>query len=187
VSRTAVSDAGLLIAWLLDRPCGRPVEERGATAALTAVSGKVITADVHLRYPRELTQLEQRQLQALGITRGHERRATLRAGTVRAAAVTAVLLPHRIPDDARKILGIWLDGTTAPGRPRVPLGAALAGNGVRREPLEVVPTPGEQDDAGRPLVIRSSARLWLGAPIAVVTEQVYGEFLDAYPGPWPPQ
>ena len=89
-----------------------------------------------------------------------------------AAAVTAVLLPHRIPAAALQAIGT----DTA--------GAALAGLGVRREPLEVLPTPGQRDAGGKEQVIWSAARLWLGCPIAVVTELVYKEFLTAYPGPW---
>jgi hypothetical protein len=178
-----VSDAGMLIAWLLAAPRDRPVEDGGATAAFAAISGAEITAVMQSRGPRELTRREQQQLQALGATSGHERRGTLYAGTVQAAATTAVLLPHRIPAAVRQTLGIGPGGDALPER-GVPLGRALGGLGVRREPLEVVPTPGERDAGGNELVICSAARLWLGCPIAIVTERIYQKFLAAYPGPW---
>jgi hypothetical protein len=178
-----VSDAGALIARLLEAPRGRPVEDGGATAALAAISGTEITAVMASRGPCELTVREQQQLRAPGTVTGHERRGTLYAGSVPAAATTAVLLPHRIPATVLETLGIGPGGDAMPAG-GVPLGRALGGLGVRREPLGVAPTPGERDAFGNELVIYSAARLWLGSPIAVVTERVYGEFLAACPGPW---
>jgi hypothetical protein len=179
-----VNDIGNLIAWLLAAPRGHPVENCGATAAFAAISGTRITAVMQFRGLRELTQREQQQLQSLGATTGHERRGTLYAGSVRAAATTAVLLPHRIPAALLETLGIRPDGNAMPTPAGVPLGRALAGLRVSREPLEVVPTPGKRDACGNELVIRSAARLWLGCPIAIVTERVYREFLTTHPGPW---
>jgi hypothetical protein len=179
-----MSDVGVLIAWLLTAPRDCPVEDGGATAAFAAISGGGITAIMHWRGPRELTQREQQLLLTLGATTGHERRGTLYAGSVPAAATTAVLLPHRIPAVARRALGIGLGGDALPAARGVPLSRGLSGLGVRREPLEVVPTPGERDATGNEVVISSAARLWLGWPIAVVTELVYREFLAAHPGPW---
>jgi hypothetical protein len=180
-----VNDIGALMAWLLAAPRSRPVEQCGATAAFAAISGTDIAAVMHWRGTRELTAREQYLLQPLGATTGHERLGTLYAGPVRAAATTAILLPHRIPAAVREALGIGgrPAGTAAPD---VPLGRALDGLYVRREPLDVQPTPGQRDAAGREQVICSTARLWLGCyPIAIVTERVYREFLVAYPGPWP--
>jgi hypothetical protein len=178
-----VNDIGTLIAWLLEAPRGCPVEQGGATAAFAAISGDPVTAVMGSRGPRELTQREQQLLQAMGATIGHERRGVLYAGAVPAAAVTAVLLPHRIPAAALQAIGTDTAGA-ALADAGVPLGRALAGLGVRREPLEVLPTPGQRDAGGKEQVIWSAARLWLGCPIAVVTELVYKEFLTAYPGPW---
>jgi hypothetical protein len=179
-----VSDIGTLIAWLLAAPRHSPVEACGATAAFAAISGTEIAAVTHARGTRELTQREQQLLQALGATTGHERSGTLYAGNVPAAATTAILLPHRVPATVRATLGIGPPGDMLPMVPGVPLGRALGGLGVRREPLEVVPTPGERDADGAELVISSAARLWLGGPIAIVTERVYREFLACFPGPW---
>ncbi len=122
-------------------------------------------------------------MHAPGATAGHERRGTLCAGGVPAAAITAVLLPHRVPAAALRALGTDEHGAEAGGG-GVPLGRALAGLGVRREPLTVLATPGQRDAGGREQVLWSAARLWLGSPVALVTECFYREFLDAYPGPW---
>lgn len=181
-----MSDTGTLIAWLLAASGGCLVEDCGATAVFAAISGTDITAMMQSRRLRELTQREQQQLQSLGATTGHERRGTLYAGSIRAAATTAVLLPHRLPATVRATLGIGPGGDTVPAVHGVPLGRALRGLRVRREPLEAVPTPGACDADGNELVIRSAARLWLGCPIAIVTERVYREFLTAFPGPWTP-
>jgi hypothetical protein len=179
-----VSDVGMLIAWLLAAPPRSGVEDSGATAAFAAISGTDIAAVMQSRGPRELTEREQQLLQAMGATTGHERLGTLYAGSIPAAATTAVLLPRRLPAAVRATLGIGPCGSALPAACGVPLGRALAGLGVRREPLEVVPTPGERDGGGNEMVVSSVARLWLGCPVAVVTERVYREFLTAYPGPW---
>ena len=179
-----MNDVDALIGWLLEAPRGRcPVEDCGATALLSAISGAQVTAVIHSRGPRQLTQPEQRQLQAPGTVIGHERRGTLYAGSVPAAAVTAVLLPQRVPGPVLHALGADAGGGALGGE-GVPLGRALAGLGVRREPLEALATPGQRDAAGREQVLWSAARLWLGGPVALVTECFYQGLLDAYPGPW---
>jgi hypothetical protein len=178
-----VNDVNALIGWLLEAPRGCPVEECGATAAFEAISGTGITAVTQFRGQRELTQREQQLLQALGAKTGHERSGILYAGTVPVAATTAILLPYRIPSAVRQALGIG-PGAAATAADAVPLGRALAGLRVWREPLEVLPTPGQRDVSGKEHVICSTARLWLGGPIAIVTERIYQEFLTAYPGPW---
>ena len=178
-----MSDIDALIGWLLEAPRGRQlVEDCGATKLLAAISGTEITAVMHSHGSRKLTAGEQQQLQVPGAAAGYERHGTLYAGSVPAAAVTAVLLPCRIPSTALHVLGTGSD-RTAPGG-GVPLGRALAGLGVRREPLEVMATPGQLDAAGREQVVWSTARLWLDMPIALVTECFFKEFLDAFPGPW---
>jgi hypothetical protein len=187
VASFAVSDIGTLIAWLLAAPRHSAVEDCGATAAFSVISGSEIAAVMHCRGSRELTQREQQLLQSLGATTGHERRGVLYAGNIPAAETTAVLLPHRVPATVRATLGIGPRGDAVPAVPGVPLGRALGGLGVRREPLEVVPTPGEHDADGNELVISSAARLWLGGPIAIVTERVYRDFLASFPSPWTPR
>ena len=176
-----MSSVSALIERLLTAPQGVPVEESGATAAFVAISGCAVGAVMQTRGPRALTQHEQQLLQSTGATIGHERCGTLFAGNVPAAATTAVLLPQRLPAAVRATLGIGPDGETLPEIAGIPLGRALTGLGARREPLEVVATPGERDAAGRALIICSTARLWLDRPIGMVTERVYREFVDAFP------
>ena len=179
-----MNDVDAIIGWLLEAPHGwQLVEDCGATALLAAISGAEVTTAMHSRGPRELTAGEQRQLQVPGPATGYERHGTLYAGSVPAAAATALLLPCRIPRTALNVLDTDSYGTTL-GRGELPLGRALAGLGVRREPLEVMATPGQLDAAGREQVVWSAARLWLDAPIALVTECFFKEFLDAFPGPW---
>jgi hypothetical protein len=176
-----VNGVSALIERLLVAPQGAPVEQAGATAVFAAISGCAVDAVMQSRGPRALTQREQQLLQSMGATTGHERRGTLYAGNVPAAATTAVLLAQRVPAAVRATLGIGPDGEALPGIAGVPLGRALSGLGARREPLDVVATPGEHDAVGHELVLRSAARLWLDRPIAIVTERVYREFLDAFP------
>jgi hypothetical protein len=182
-----VSDATALIAWLRAEPPDAPIERSGATAAFAAISGHPITAVMQSRGARRLTHRERQLLQSSDAITGHERRGTLYAGSIPAAATTAVLLPQRLPAAVRATLGIGPDGealpraSDVPGAGDVPLGRALRGLGARREPLRVQCTPGEQDAAGREVVVCSAARLWLGHPVGIVTERVYREFLDAFP------
>lgn len=180
----AIADAEALAAWLLAAPRGGPVEECGATAALAAISGTAVTAVMRSRRARQLTTRQQYLLQSLGATTGHERRGILYAGKVPAAATTAILLPRRIPAGVRDILGITGTGAAVPVARDVPLGPALAGLGVRREPLEARMTPGRRGPDGHEQIICSAARLWLGGPVALIVERIYRGFLTAYPGPW---
>jgi hypothetical protein len=179
-----MTDAEALAAWLLARHPGRPVEECGATAIFATICGQAITADICSRRVRPPTVREQRLLQALGAPAVHERRGTLQAAPgVPVAEITAVLLPSRLPGSAADMLGITGSGA-ASAAAEVPLGLALRGLGVRREPLQARRTPGASDAAGQEQVIYSASRLWLGGPLAVVTERVYRSFLAAFPGPW---
>lgn len=177
-----MNSADDLVKRLLEAPVGVPVEECGATAALAAISGRDITAVMRTRATRELTAAEQEMLQAPGPAQGHERRGTLYAGHVPAASTTAVLLPHRLPAAVRETLGIDRPGGAEAAGHGVPLGRALAGLGVRREPMSAVLTPGLRDADGRELIITSAARLWLGWPIAIVAERVYRDFLAVSAG-----
>jgi hypothetical protein len=179
-------DAEALAALLLTAPLGGRVEDRGATAILAAVSGADVTAVMWSRRSRTLTARQQYLLQALGAATGHERRGVLLTGQVPAAATTAILLPRRVPARAREVLGIAGSGAALPVAGDVPLSRALAGLGVRREPLQVRLTPGRLGPDGNEQVICSAARLWLGGPVAIVVERIYREFLTRYPGPWQP-
>ena len=181
-----MTDADALAAWLLARRAGRPVEECGATAIFAAICGRAVTAEIQSRRVRQPTAREQRLMQAFRAPAVYERRGILHAGPgMPVAETTAVLLPSRLPGNAGDLLGITGAGAAPPAASEVPLGRALRGFGVRREPLEARLTPGASDAAGEEQVIYSAARLWLGGPIALVTERVYRRFLTAFPGPWP--
>jgi hypothetical protein len=181
-----VTDAEALAAWLLARQPGRPVEECGATAIFTAICGQAVTADIQFRGTRPPTAREQLLLQAPDAPAVHERRGTLQAAPgMPVAEITAVILPPRLPGSVRDLLGITGSGAAPPAAAGVPLGRALRGLGSRREPLQARLTPGASDAAGQEQVIYSASRLWLGGPVALVTERVYRSFLAAFPGPWP--
>jgi hypothetical protein len=66
------------------------------------------------------------------------------------------------------------------------LGDALRGLGISREQLDAVVTRAYSGDDCEVAVL-STARLWCpsGWPLAIVTEQVYTQFLDSFPPPWP--
>jgi hypothetical protein len=181
-----MSDAAELQAWLMDSRPGTPVEDSGATAVFSRITGAEITAVMRSRRQRRLTRRQQALLLAAGITAGHERRGVLYAGpAVPVAATTAVLVPARIPPRVRAMLGIGTDGTVVPAEADMPLGRALAGSGARREPLEARLAAGDRSADGDRVVIRSAARIWLGTtPVALVTEHVLASFLEAFPGPW---
>jgi hypothetical protein len=70
----------------------------------------------------------------------------------------------------------------------VPLGKALRGQDVTREPLpgEVRLTPGHLDHSGEALAVRSAAQLVRhSVPLGLVFERVYQLPLDTFPSPWP--
>ena len=55
-----MNDVDALIGWLLEAPRGGcPVEDSGATALLSAISGTQVHAVMHARGPRQLTRQEQ--------------------------------------------------------------------------------------------------------------------------------
>jgi hypothetical protein len=180
-----MTDAEALIIWLTASPAGRPVEDLGATAIFAAISGTDIAAVMRSRRVRRLTARERDLLRAAGALAGHERRGVLYAGLIPAASTSAVILPRRIPASVRNVLGIAASGAVLPAADEVPLGRALRGLGVRREPVRARLTPGRRDAEGNEQVICSTARLWLaGVPIAIVTERVHSSFLAAFPRPW---
>jgi hypothetical protein len=174
------------LALLLSRRSAAAVEHGGATALFELLAGRdasPVTADIRLRRARPLTRTERRRLHAPAGTSGHERLGTLRTRTGLAVAqISAVIMPGRLPPATRAALGIALSGAPLPAPHGEPLGRALRGLGVTREPLLVRLTPGARDAAGAEQVLYSAARLWLGAPVALVTERVYLSFLEALPG-----
>lgn len=181
-----MSDARVLLAWLMGSTPGSSVEHCGATAVFSRIAGAEVSAVMRTRRACQLTDRQQVLLRSLSTAAGHERLGVLYAGPgIPVAATTAVLVPARIPARVRAMLGVGLDGAVLPAEADTPLGRALAGFGVRREQMEARLTPGDHDGDGNPVMIRSAARLWLGhTPVALVSEHVLASFLAEFPGPW---
>lgn len=186
-----IFDPVTTLAEVLARRRTEPVETSGLTAVLEHISGGPVTVELLGRVNRPLTGEEHHLLAAGAHLIGHERKGLLRPTSgPPAAEVTALLVINRMPWHACKRLGMpapYDPGGPMPPPTGVPLGRALAGFGVVREPIgEVKRTDGRTDAAGNPQALYSSALLRLGSGIlGVVTERINSAFLDAYPGPWP--
>jgi hypothetical protein len=92
-----------------------------------------------------------------------------------AAEVTSTVLPWRLPAATRRELGIPGPGEPVPPCSDVPLGKALAGLGVRREPLgaRLVRSGAGGTGASANIAVESTARMWLGdLPVALASERV---------------
>jgi hypothetical protein len=176
-----MSAAAAVAGWLMSAPHGRAAEDCGTASMLASICGTQLTTAVLITRTRPLNDIHQVLLQS-GTASAHERRSLLLAGTTPAAATTAIILPSRLPAQARARLGITADGQpAAPCAGTVPLSQALAWLGARREPLHSALTPGRVDPDGAGQAICSVARLWLGAPVALIVTRVYAGFLDTYP------
>ena len=150
-----------------------------ATILFEELAGEEIRIELTGCAGRPLTPAECRDLRVSPGARGYERTGTLR--TVRsglvAAEVSSVVLPGRLPASARTALGIPGPDEPAPPPTDVPLGKALAGHGVRREPLgaRLVHDVGTRIPGGR-VSVTSSARMWLAdMPVALASERVTAE------------
>ena len=108
-----------------------------ATILFEELAGEEVRIELAGCADRPLTPAECRDLRISPGARGYERTGTLRtvnSGLV-AAEVSSVVVPGRLPASARTALGIPGPDEPAPPPSDVPLGKALAGLGVRREPL----------------------------------------------------
>jgi hypothetical protein len=143
-----------------------------ATLLFEELAGESIHIELAGRTDRALTAAESLELHAGPDTIGHHRTGRLRTVTsgLVAAEVTSTVLPWRLPASTRRELGIPAPGEPAPPRSDVPLGKALAGLGVRREPLGArLVRSGSSDN----IAVESSARMWLGdLPVALASERV---------------
>ena len=169
-----------------------PIDDGGATALFEAITGGPLTADISVRPARDLSDEEQALLGTLQPADAHCREGFLRCSTgIPVARITALVITSRVPEPARGALGIAPCGHLISPQQEVtshtPLGHALRGLGISREQLGATVAPGPGGDDGCEISVLSSARLWRpsGWPLALVTEQVYAQFLDAYPPPWP--
>jgi hypothetical protein len=150
-----------------------------ATILFEELAGEEIRIELTGCADRPLTTAECRDLRLSPGSRGHERMGTLRtvnSGLV-AAEVSSLVVPGRLPASARTALGIPGPDEPAPPPTDVPLGKALVGLGVRREPLgaRLVHDDGTRIPGGR-VSVTSSARMWLAnAPVALASERVTAE------------
>ncbi len=184
-TRTAAQE----LARLLLRRGEAPIE-LGATALFETITGGLLTADISARPAHDLSDEERALLGALPPARFHRREGHLHcAAGIRVARITALVVTSRVPGPARTTLGIapcgHLPAPQHEAKNPTPLGHALRGLGISREQLGAVVTRADSDDGE--IAVLSNARLWCpsGWPLALVTEQVYAQFLDAYPPPWP--
>jgi hypothetical protein len=149
-----------------------------ATILFEGLAGEEIRIELTSCADRPLTPAECRDLRVGDGARGHERRGTLRtvsSGLV-AAEVSSIVVPDRLPASARRALGISGADEPAPPPSDVPLGKALAGLGVRREPLGARLVRDSARAQGGRVSVRSSARMWLAeAPVALASERVTAE------------
>jgi hypothetical protein len=187
-ARTAAQE----LARLLLRTGEAPLEHGGATVLLEAITGTTLSADIAVRPASDLSDEERALLGTLSPADACRREGLLRSPAgILVARVTALVVTSRVPEPARPALGIAPCGhLTTPvqeARSRTPLGHALRGLGISREQLGATVTIADPGDADSEIAVLSSARLWRpsGWPLALVTEQVYTQFLSAYPPPWP--
>lgn len=150
-----------------------------ATALFEKLAGEQITIELTGSADRPLTTTECLELRTSPGAQGHQRTGVLRtvhSGLV-AAEVSSLVVPSRLPADARRALGIA--GPDNPVLPPsgVPLGKVLAGFGVHREPLGARMVRDSSRISGSRVSVESSARMWLGGlPVALASEQVTAEF-----------
>jgi hypothetical protein len=148
---------------------------RPATTLFEELVGEPVRIDLTCTSDRVLTMTECLELQVGPGGHGHQRIGTLCAvnsGLV-AAEVSSLVIPDRLPADARRALGIPGPDDPAPPPSTIPLGTVLAGLGVRREPLGVRLVSGAASLSGSRIVVEASARMWLaGTPVALASERV---------------
>jgi hypothetical protein len=94
-----------------------------------------------------------------------------------AAEVSSVVVTDRLPAPVRRALGIPGPEDSAPPPTTIPLGKALAGLGVHREPLGARMVCGGTGHSGSGFSVESAARMWIaGQPVALASERVTAEF-----------
>jgi hypothetical protein len=150
-----------------------------ATSLFEELSGEQIRVELTGCADRPLTATERLELRTSPGICGHQRTGALRtanSGMV-AAEVSALVVPGRLPADARRALGIPGPDDPAPRPSAIPLGKVLAGFGVHREPLGARMVRDSTRISGSRISVESSARMWLdGLPVALASERVTAEF-----------
>jgi hypothetical protein len=149
-----------------------------ATILFEQLTGEQVRIELTGCADRPLTPAECRDLRIGSGARGYERTGSLRtvsSGLV-VAEVSSLVVPGRLPASARTALGMSGAGELAPPPSDVPLGKALAGFGVRREPLGARLVRDRAANAGSRVSVASSARMWLAdLPVALASERVTAE------------
>src|SRR3984957_10917561 len=134
-----------------------------ATILFEQLTGERVRIELVGCADRLLTPAECRDLHIVSGARGYERTGSLR--TVNSGLVVAegssLVVPGRLPPAARTALGMPAAEEPAPPPSDVPLGKALAGFGVRREPLGARLVGDRAAIAGSRVSGASSARMWL--------------------------
>jgi hypothetical protein len=149
-----------------------------ATILFEQLTGEQVRIELTGCADRPLTPAECRDLRIGSGARGYERTGSLRtvsSGLV-VAEVSSLVVPGRLPASARTALGMPGAGEPGPPPSDVPLGKALAGFGVRREPLGARLVRDRAANAGSRVSVASSARMWLAdLPVALASERVTAE------------
>jgi hypothetical protein len=149
-----------------------------ATILFEQLTGEQVRIKLTGCADRPLTPAECRDLRIGSGARGYERTGSLRtvsSGLV-VAEVSSLVVPGRLPASARTALGMPGAEEQAPPPSDVPLGKALAGFGVRREPLGARLVRDSTGIPGGRVSVTSSARMWLAdAPVALASERVTAE------------
>jgi hypothetical protein len=149
-----------------------------ATLLFEELAGEPIRIELTGIWDRPLTPAECHELRIGEGAHGYERTGTLRTvdSGLAAAEVFSIVVPGRLPSSARSALGIPGPDNPMPPPSDVPLGKALAGFGVRREPLGARLVRGGPNVQGNHAV-ESAARMWLAdQPVALAGERVTAEF-----------
>ena len=149
-----------------------------ATILFEQLTGEQVRIELTGCADRRLTPAECRDLRIGSGARGYERTGSLRtvsSGLV-VAEVSSLVVPGRLPASAQTALGMPGAEEPAPPPSDVPLGKALAGFGVRREPLGARLVHDRAVVAGSRVSVASSARMWLAdLPVALASERVTAE------------
>jgi len=152
-----------------------------ATLLFEELAGEQVRIELTGCASRPLTAAECRDLQISPGAHGHHRTGKLRtvdSGLV-VAEVFSVVVSGRLPATACRALGIPGADEATPPSSDIPLGKALAGLGVRREPLGARLVRDGGGRAGGGVSVESSARMWLAeAPVALAGEQVTAAFCE---------
>jgi hypothetical protein len=193
-SMAGAGRAAAAFAALFPAGATTPIELGGMTAVLRSICPGEVTA--RMTVTRKLTladpemELDDGQREALEA--GPQEPAYRREGYLidaftgqPAAWTSAVVLLSRVPWHCREPLGLSRAGNPVQGRPTMPLGTALSHRGIYREQTATILTPGLTGPGGLRQALYSEAVLRGIRPVALVTERVFGSFLDAYPPPWP--